>query len=1601
MITKQIKYLLAGLLLLIGLAGELQAQASLVETELTWVVNNSTQHIAAEALPADADGYLDFIWDGYLVYYGFYKNQIPNFTTGLDFGVYLSGSSVYVRHNNGWHYQGTIGSAGDHFRVAKEGDNYVMYHNGTALYTGSITAGLTVYPYIRDNNGVNRDRLEYFKKPPVYTPEWVANNSSYYLTSEFLGRGQDGFVEYEYSGDNYQMIGFSKSKNVAFDQFVARLFYRTSNQRMYMYLNGTYKGSISAPLTNGDKLIIERKGSTMIYSAGNAQQRYAVDGNLDIHPWCYEYTSGARNQVKTSFEARGGVCQDYFDRLPSYVNVNADTYYPPSPTNESWNIVHTKTYDGEGEGSCHVLKETKSYTNESGHTVQIQNKDYLTGKVWATETIYDYLGRPALTSLAAPTGQNVLQYKINFIRDATGLPYGLDDFDRTFNSSGVQTSDKTNLPNIVGSQANTLGAWYSSANTEEPWQATTHYPYARREYSELTGLVRRAADPGNAQRMGNGKETMSFAMRAGNELRYVIGRKKPMCVLAGTSYDEGGNISATCTDPGTIYNSRFTKTITVDADGKAIISFQDDSGNEIARALSGKVNGANKKIQNTTLGIPAGEYHDIHVTDADNTINVWAGGGSVTPYDVYDLTTDQKIISNSTAHPMTLSPGFYRFVSKTGYLTLNYDLNYYNFSLSIYDKRNQLIASVAPKDVVYDETDPQHHAFTFYRYNSHGQLIWEESPDVGRTTYFYRKDGKARFSQNAKQAAVNDFSYIKYDGVGRKIETGEYIQVPGSLSNLSSYVDNDSYPSYSLYKHEEVYTSYEVSDPALPSNRAQKFVQGQVAKISNDDGTMWYSYDQEGRLSWLGQSVSGLSGIKYTDYKYDLLGKVTEVIYQEGQTEEFRHHYTYDDNNQMTSVSTRTDGSDTTIPKLQAQYKYTSSGDMARTNLAEGLERKHYVYTLDGALKAINPKDMTSGNIHSHRHVFSMALDYYPEDYIAANGSKAGKVADLMDGSTFPYPGQANYTGLIAVQRWKTRASVGGNDYSGHFAYAHRYNHRNELIKATFGEITPNSGSFYDGNFNSMNDYKVQFAGDGYDENGNIQGYARYGQGGTVLDNVSYQYDYSNGKNRLTQIFDFSGASTVGDLPSQGANNYAYNQIGQLTEDVSEDHKIVYNTAGKVIEVRTRGTNLLKVAFKYGPDGQRVKKLSYNTSGTLIKTTWYLRSSGGVIQGIYEKEGSSSPALTEWAILGMGHLGTALNGGSGISYEYELKDHLGNVRAVLQGGSSNVQEVEYYADYYPYGWTLPGRNGGASRYAYQGEYAEKDEETGWIAFELRMYEARIGRWMATDPKEQYWSPYMAMGNDPINAVDPNGGWTDYKNKKTGEVVHVNDGINQTIEISNTFWYLAVGLSRSGVSDPIDNAFNQALMSMESSVLISSTSFSFSQSDLSDAWAYQRRNIAGGSTDDCLTTVCGATRRIFSGENLNFTIAANMTLEGNKPGNNMNKTMQYLLNIGKAGGTPLIYNKRGSNSTYPGNIGLDLYNRTTPNSISAWGVSLDYAYHSLMAYIDRTGTQTTYYLVDQFEFQSFTNAADFNTAVNSSFHSSKWTRHRTIFTQYQQ
>jgi RHS repeat-associated protein len=112
------------------------------------------------------------------------------------------------------------------------------------------------------------------------------------------------------------------------------------------------------------------------------------------------------------------------------------------------------------------------------------------------------------------------------------------------------------------------------------------------------------------------------------------------------------------------------------------------------------------------------------------------------------------------------------------------------------------------------------------------------------------------------------------------------------------------------------------------------------------------------------------------------------------------------------------------------------------------------------------------------------------------------------------------------------------------------------------------------------------------------------------------------------------------------------------------------------------------------------------------------------------------------------------NGTSG-AYEYNLTDHLGNVRAVINQDGNVVQTT----DYYPFGMPITQTGSSTNNYLYNGK--DVQEETDWLDYGARMYDATVGRWFNMDSMaENYMSitPYAYCLNNPVLFVDPDGNY---------------------------------------------------------------------------------------------------------------------------------------------------------------------------------------------------------------------------------------------------
>ncbi len=111
--------------------------------------------------------------------------------------------------------------------------------------------------------------------------------------------------------------------------------------------------------------------------------------------------------------------------------------------------------------------------------------------------------------------------------------------------------------------------------------------------------------------------------------------------------------------------------------------------------------------------------------------------------------------------------------------------------------------------------------------------------------------------------------------------------------------------------------------------------------------------------------------------------------------------------------------------------------------------------------------------------------------------------------------------------------------------------------------------------------------------------------------------------------------------------------------------------------------------------------------------------------------------------------------------EHETQPAYFDAFEIVHKPNAEKLTVTSWTDYYPFGKVAKTAcsGAGAYRYGYQGEFAEKDNETEWNSFELRQYDSEIGRFTTTDPMGEFWSSYVGMGNDPVNLTDPTGGET--------------------------------------------------------------------------------------------------------------------------------------------------------------------------------------------------------------------------------------------------
>ncbi|MCF2876119.1 MULTISPECIES: RHS repeat domain-containing protein, partial [unclassified Tenacibaculum] len=381
----------------------------------------------------------------------------------------------------------------------------------------------------------------------------------------------------------------------------------------------------------------------------------------------------------------------------------------------------------------------------------------------------------------------------------------------------------------------------------------------------------------------------------------------------------------------------------------------------------------------------------------------------------------------------------------------------------------------------------------------------------------------------------------------------------------------------------------------------------------------------------------------------------------------------------------------------------------------KGLQTVDYKYNVRGWLKNINQDTNTNDG-----DLFNFTLAYNK-----------------------PTSGGALFNGNISQTSWNTL-----NTDTSSKTYTYSYDALNRILGAT-----------------GVNGSNYNVSGITYDKNGNILSLIRNGHtnvGATsfgVMDNLVYSYD--NG-NKLTKVLD-NGNDIYGF--KDGANTtteYTYDVNGNMKTDANKGiTNIVYNHLNLPTQVTIGGQN---ITYTYDAAGMKLKKV---VNGTTTEYAGNYMYENNVLQFFSHPEG----------YVKVENVTSSTSSGSAqaqveMSYVYQYKDHLGNVRLSYTDSNNDgvitpSTEIVEESNYYPFGLKHKGYNGNVSslgnsvaqKFGFIGK--EFNEELGlkWYDISARNYDPSLGKWFNIDPlaEDMYeWSPYNYSFNSPIVYLDDDG-----------------------------------------------------------------------------------------------------------------------------------------------------------------------------------------------------------------------------------------------------
>lgn len=691
---------------------------------------------------------------------------------------------------------------------------------------------------------------------------------------------------------------------------------------------------------------------------------------------------------------------------------------------------------------------------------------------------------------------------------------------------------------------------------------------------------------------------------------------------------------------------------------------------------------------------------------------------------------------------------------------------------NVYDKQGRLRYILPPKALVSVTTSSGTYTIDDdlvyqYQYDDYNRQIAQRGPGRDWEYLVYDQLDRPILTQDANLDANNEWLFTKYDVFGRPIYSGIYSStksrdqlqtdvdnyINGNTNNKSNVetsttgttsvggiamnYTNDAFPTGSISEVLSVnyYDDYSFTDadkPTTPTSIQGQTVttrtQGlQTANFSKTIGqstwTKLYTYyDEKGREIKI-YNKNHLGGYTTTESELDFRGKTDLAITKHKRTNTateltIEDRFTYDYAERSLGHFQKIDGQ---AEERISENEYDEMGMLIKKKVGGNssstlpLQELNYTYNIRGQFKSLNDIDNPGNDL------FSFKINY--------NDPTSGFYN--MPSSITDHNVDPQYNGNIAQTIWREN-----DDYIK--SYKYNYDELNRLISSKYQfSREPTTYSYGGLNTNIT-----------YDENGNVRTLVRK-LSSVEADGLTYSYGSSG--NQLLYVTDTNSNPSAGffkDLNTSG-NDYDYDANGNMTKDLNKGiTNIAYNHLDLVNTVSLPSNK--SVTFLYDASGAKLQKKYLNGSTTVTATDYLggFQYTDGNLQFIPTPEGY-----------------IYYNGGS-YKHMYVYTDHLGNNRVSYTdtngNGSIESGELASKRSYYPFGLQHAGafqyQDGLAAvyKYTFQGKEYQDEDGLNWHDFGSRMYDSQLGRWMATDPQNQFGSPYLALGNNPINSIDPDG-----------------------------------------------------------------------------------------------------------------------------------------------------------------------------------------------------------------------------------------------------